>query len=148
VSGRTDAQSGNAQAGPALVRITFCLRRLPSWSHEAFLKYWYEEHAPLVRKHQRVLGILRYVQIRTDFGPLTQALCATRNAPEPFDGVAELWCESLQSIAKRAEEAAAQAAGLELLEDERRFIDFSRSPIWAGEGRTIFSFEELLNGAR
>jgi hypothetical protein len=32
-----------------------------------------------------------------------------------------------------------QAAGLELLEDERKFIDLSRSPLFFGEEKEIFA---------
>jgi hypothetical protein len=31
-----------------------------------------------------------------------------------------------------------QAAGVELLEDERKFIDLTRSPLWFGEEKTVF----------
>jgi uncharacterized protein (TIGR02118 family) len=146
VTGAAPWRPGGSTVVSRMVRITFCLKRRSSLSHEAFLKYWYEVHAPLVRKHQQVLGILRYVQVHTDAGPFTQALRAARNAPEPFDGVAELWWESRHSLAEGAEDEGARAAGLELLEDERRFIDLPRSPIWLGEERPIVCVEEPFHG--
>ena len=33
---------------------------------------------------------------------------------------------------------AGAAAGAELLEDEKRFIDLERSPLWLGREQTIF----------
>jgi hypothetical protein len=45
-----------------MIKIVFCLRRLSRLTHEEFLRYWYETHAPFVRKHQQLLRIVRYVQ--------------------------------------------------------------------------------------
>ena len=45
-------------------------------------------------------------------------------APEPFDGIAELWFEAQRG--PRSPEAA--KAAQELLEDERNFIDLPNSP--------------------
>jgi uncharacterized protein (TIGR02118 family) len=120
-----------------MVKITFCLRRLPHLSLEAFQRYWYEIHAPLVRKHQGALRIVRYVQMHSDLGPLTQKLRAFRHAPEPYDGVAEIWYESREALETLGTNPDARAASRELLEDEKRFVDLARSPIWIGEERVI-----------
>ena len=47
--------------------------------------------------------------------------------------MAQLWWSSLDDLAATASEPAAMAAGRELLEDEAKFIDLSRSPLWFGE---------------
>ena len=31
-----------------MIKLTFCLVRLPHLSREAFQRYWFETHAPLV----------------------------------------------------------------------------------------------------
>lgn len=67
-----------------MIKIAFCLRRLPTLSLQEFQKYWLEVHAPLVKKHQQVLRIARYVQFHADLGAMTQKLTAFRNSPEPF----------------------------------------------------------------
>jgi uncharacterized protein (TIGR02118 family) len=120
-----------------MIKITFCLQRLPHLSHDGFLRYWHDHHAPLVRKHQKVLRIVRYVQLHADLGELSERLRRFRSAPGPFDGVAELWYESRESLATLGKDAAAQNASRELLEDEKRFIDLARSPIWTGEEKLI-----------
>ena len=48
-----------------MIKLTFCLRRLPHLSREQFQTYWREQHAPLVAKHAKTLGVLRYVQLHT-----------------------------------------------------------------------------------
>ena len=61
-----------------MVKILFCLRRPPHWSPQDFQRYWLEVHAPLVRKHQKVLRIARYIQFHSDYGPMTEKLAALR----------------------------------------------------------------------
>lgn len=116
-----------------MVKLVFALRRLPHLSRQEFQRYWREQHAPLVEKHRAALGIRRYVQLHTIETPANEGLRLSRQAPEAFDGIAELWFDALELPA--TPEAA--AAALELLEDERRFIDHARSPLWFGEERPI-----------
>ncbi len=122
----------------AMVKLTFCLRRRPDLTVAEFSRYWGEVHAPLVEARGSILGIRRYVQVRTvDASSLHKAL-QHRNggAPEPFDGIAELWFDDMDAfVAARHPEA--QTAAIELLEDERRFIDLPNSPMWLGEERVI-----------
>ncbi len=113
-----------------MVKLVFCLRRLPPLSRAEFQRYWREQHGPLVRRHATALGIRRYVQTHMDFERLSAALGATRGAPEPYDGVAELWWDSTDALAGATATPEGAAAGRALLEDERRFIDHARSPIF------------------
>jgi len=113
-----------------MVKLVFCLRRLPHLSRAEFQRYWLEQHGPLVRSHATTLGIRRYVQTHTDHEPLSMALAATRGAPEPYDGVAELWWDSTDALVGATATPEGAAAGLALLEDERRFIDHARSPLF------------------
>jgi len=122
------------------LKITFCLRRLPSFSQQAFLDYWHVNHAPLVRRHAAALRIARYIQLVPQQTPLSGPMMKARGAPEPFDGVAELWFASVGDLEASVRDKAASVAGRELLEDERRFIDLARSPLW-------YSHERLIIGA-
>ncbi len=119
-----------------MVHLIFCLRRLPHLSREEFQRYWRETHAPLVKSHTAALGIRRYVQAHTIDPALSQAIAAARNAPDPFDGVAELWFD-LNELASRMATPAAIEAGRLLLEDERRFIDLPHSPIFFAEDNVV-----------
>ena len=62
---------------------------------------------------------------------------ASRDSPPEFDGVAELWWDSLEALAENGRRPEAQAAGAKLLEDEKRFIDLPRSPLWWGQERVV-----------
>jgi uncharacterized protein (TIGR02118 family) len=119
-----------------MIKLVFCLRRKPELTREQFQEYWYTTHAPLVRKNAEALRIRRYVQVHTRDTPMNAAIQGSRNAPPEYDGVAELWFDSLEDMAANRSPAAA-GAGRELLEDEGRFIDLANSPIWFAEERTI-----------
>ena len=125
-----------------MIKITFCLTRKPGLSREEFQDYWFNKHAPLVKSHRQVLRIARYVQMHTGDYEMTNIVRAARadgkleNAPDIYDGVAQLWWNSLEDLMTDTPEA--QAAGIALLQDEAKFIDFSKSPLWFGEEKIIF----------
>jgi len=120
-----------------MIKLTFCLHRLSGLSREEFQSYWFERHAPLVAKHQTALRLKRYVQMHAATTPFNDAIRDGRGAPEMYDGVAELWWDSFDDLAQATASPDGQTAGLALLEDERKFIDLSRSPLFFGEERPI-----------
>jgi uncharacterized protein (TIGR02118 family) len=113
-------------------KLTFCLRRKPGLSWEEFDAYWRDVHAPLVRERAALLGIRRYVQVRTVQDPGLHARFQARNdgSPMPFDGIAELWYDDDLPPSVKTDEG--RRAARELLADERNFIDLPRSPMWFG----------------
>lgn len=114
-----------------MIRLVFVLRRNSNMPRAEFQRYWRDEHGPLVAKHATTLNILRYVQLHTLDDPLNDQLAGSRGAMEPpYDGVAELWWTNREALASTVGNAAGQAAAKELLEDEARFIDLPRSPLW------------------
>ena len=117
----------------AVIKLTFAVRRRADIAQEEFHRYWRDEHGPLVRSFQDVLGIRRYVQVHRVETPFNDALRASRDALEPFDGTAELWWDDLDALAASSSSPEGLAAGQALLEDEGRFIDLARSVLWLGE---------------
>ncbi len=102
-----------------------------------FHRYWREVHAPLVASVASVLEIRKYVQLHTTTGPANGALASGRGAPEHFDGIAELWFDSLDSVLAAALTPEGAAAAKTLYMDETKFIDHARSPIFIGEEQSI-----------
>ena len=119
-----------------MIKLTFALVRLPHLSREAFQRYWLETHAPLVASVKDVLRIRRYVQLHSLPPEVSASLRAARAGPEGFDGVAQLWWDSFEDMA--TSDPKAVEAGALLLEDERKFIDLPKSPLWWGEEKVIF----------
>ncbi len=112
-----------------MLHLIFCLRRLPHLTREEFQRYWREHHAA-------VLGMRRYVQAHTTTPGMAQAITAVRAAPDPYDGVAELWFDE-QVVMSRSAMPEALEAGRALLEDERRFIDLAHSPIFFAQEHVV-----------
>lgn len=124
-----------------MIKITFCLTRKPGMNRADFQHYWFNSHAPLVATHRAALRIKRYVQLHTGDFAMTDAVRIARAgsleaAPAIYDGVAQLWWESLDDLMTDTPEA--REAGRALLEDEAKFIDFAKSPLWFGEEKVIF----------
>ena len=120
-----------------MIKLVFCLRRLPHLTREEFQRHWHERHAPLVRAHAAALGIRRYVQTHTLEHPVNAALRASRGGPDAFDGVAELWWDSAEALGAASASPEGRAAAAELLDDERRFIDLAHSPLFVAVERPI-----------
>jgi uncharacterized protein (TIGR02118 family) len=122
-----------------MMKLVFCLRRLPQLWREEFQRYWRETHAPLVAKHREALRIERYVQLHALDPSAHGALRESRGAPEEYDGVAELWWRSEADLAAALATEAGRRAAQALLEDERRFIDLARSPLWLGREHEVLA---------
>ena len=121
-----------------MVKLVYPLRRRRDLSREEFQRYWRETHAPLVASHAETLRIRRYIQVHTDATPLDDALRESRGAAvEPFDGVAELWWDSVEDLAAAQSSEAGAAAARELLADEANFIDLEASPVWLAQENVV-----------
>jgi len=121
-----------------MLKLTFCLIRRPEFSRESFQDYWLNTHGPLVASVRETLRIRRYVQLHSLPPDALFDPGAPRGAPSGYDGVAQLWWDSAEDLASTQSDPAAAEAGRLLLEDERRFIDLARSPLWWGEEHVIF----------
>jgi len=101
------------------------IKRMTQWSpregmsREEALRYWREEHAPLL---ERVPGVTRYVQNLCIPGP--------DGAEPPYAGLGEVWFESLPAVHTAMESAEWHA----VIADAATFMDTERiSAAWADE---------------
>ena len=122
-----------------MLKLTFCLRRLPSLTLAEFQDYWLNKHGPLVRRLQPALGMVRYVQLHRLDNDLAGGMRRVRGAPEPYDGVAELWWAGEESYRAAGRTPEAREAGRLLLEDEAKFIDLAASPLWLNSEQVIYA---------
>lgn len=117
--------------------MIFCLRRHQDLDEAEFSRYWREEHAELFRRYAQTLRVRRYTQSHRLPTRTNDALRRFRGAPDGYDGVAEVWFDSLDDLLAALDGSSGRAAAADLLADERTFIDHSRSPIWIAEEAEI-----------
>ena len=124
-----------------MLKMIYCLKRRPDIEIEEFYRYWLEDHGPLVRRHAEALKIKKYIQchkiIDTDETPLNKMIQDSRDSLDAYDGVAELWWDSMDEFMAANSTPDGIEAGQILLEDEQNFIDLSRSCIFFAEAYTI-----------
>jgi uncharacterized protein (TIGR02118 family) len=105
--------------------MLIALHRRPDLTHEGFIAYWLETHAPLVRELASTLGITGYAQIHPD--------------PDAtlWDGLAQVRFESRGTLESALTTAPGRAAARRLRADERNFTDLDRSATWWGSEHLV-----------
>lgn len=116
-----------------MIKLVFCLHRLPHLSPKEFRDYWWTNHAPLVKERAPALRIARYVQSHgmewSSDQDLDHAMQGSREAQLKYDGFAELYWKTEEDLRFTMTDPTAMKAGAELLADERKFIDLKRSSL-------------------
>jgi uncharacterized protein (TIGR02118 family) len=85
-----------------MVKLVCLIRRPASMSHDEFRSWWLDHHAPLVRG---LPDLRRYTISVTDDG-------------DPYDGVAELWYDSVEAM----DGSFASELGQEVSREDREAI--------------------------
>ncbi|MGH7916212.1 MAG: EthD domain-containing protein [Candidatus Binataceae bacterium] len=98
-----------------MIKLIICATRRVDISHEEFDSYWRDKHGPLVKsvsefaRHVRKYVQCHQVESATPFG-----------VAGPYDGVAELWFDSVEEVAI----AFSEPKYLEIIRaDELKFVD-------------------------
>jgi hypothetical protein len=120
-----------------MITLVLCLRRIATLSPEEFQEYWRTTHKRLVLERARVLRFQRYSQLHTVEIPELSGLAAARGSPEGYDGIAEACFGAVEDLLITRRDPAASRAARELIEDERKFIDHSRSPIFLVDRESV-----------
>jgi uncharacterized protein (TIGR02118 family) len=120
-----------------MIKLVFVIRRRRDLPAEEFHRYWLEEHGPLARGLLEQLGARRYAQTHTLDSELNAAFAESRGTLEAYDGLAEIWWDSLDAFVAAAGSEEGQRANQTLAEDEAKFIDLERSSLFLTEEQTI-----------
>lgn len=124
--------------GWGCLQLVFALRRKPALSREAFQAYWLDEHVHFALD-QRESG-LRYRQLHADQSWTTAVAVLTGYGVDDFDGVAEVYYQTLEEIRERF--SRPEIAG-DAFDDEQTFIDHDRS--WLGFFRMFHQESESID---
>ena len=116
-----------ARERSTIVKLYYPIRAPQTLSLDEAQLYWRTNHGPLVRRHAAGAGLLRYIQVhRFPHGLETAWREARGTEVEPYMGHAETWND--RATAARTPEG--KVSRNRAFEDERNFIDFSRSVAW------------------
>jgi uncharacterized protein (TIGR02118 family) len=110
-----------------MIKFVMCMTRHPDISREEFKDYWMNKHGPFFMKNAAAMRAKKYVQSLTLDTPLNEGLRSSRGMLPEYDGVAEVWFESEEDLMQGMSSAEGQKLGAALLEDERNFVDHSKS---------------------
>jgi uncharacterized protein (TIGR02118 family) len=121
-----------------MIKLVYVIKRLPELTPQEFYTRWLEGHAPLVKEVADDINAVRYIQSHTLDTPVNQQLADSRGMPPAYDGITEVWWNSLEDLVAGMSTPEGQAAMERLLEDEKAFIDFENSCVFMTEEHVIF----------
>ncbi len=110
-----------------MIKLIMCLTRRQDITREEFMEYWQHKHGPFFMSNADAMGAIKYVQSQTINSPLNEGMRASRDMMPEYDGVAEVWFESEEALMQGMSSPEGQKLGALLLEDEKNFIDHTKS---------------------
>lgn len=119
------------------IKVVYCLTRKEGLTRQQFQEYWLGKHAALVKARASAIGMTKYVQSHSYTTPINIGMASERGQLEAYDGVMEGWWPSEELALSTLTTEAGMLAMRELLDDEGKFVDFSRSPIFMTHEHTI-----------
>lgn len=121
-----------------MIKLVYAVTARPDIDIAEFHRYWLEDHGPKVRSVAEAIGALRYVQSHTLDTPINKEMTDARKMPGTYDGITEVWFESLEVLQRAMDTPQGAEAMKMLIEDEHTFIDMSRSTVFMTEEKEIF----------
>jgi uncharacterized protein (TIGR02118 family) len=123
-----------------MIKLVYIIRKRDDVSAKEFHEYWLHKHGPLVASVAKAIRARKYVQSHTVLPETAASLSQSRKMAEIFEGITEVWWDSVEDLTAGLSAPEGQEAGHLLLQDEAKFIDFERSTIFFTEEHLIFDF--------
>jgi len=123
-----------------MIKLVYIVRKRDDVSAQDFHTYWLESHGPLVRSVAKAVRARKYVQSHTVAPEAGAQIAQSRGMGAGYDGITEVWWDSMEDLAAGSGSAQGREAGRRLIQDEAKFIDLKRSFIFLTEEHTIFDF--------
>ena len=112
-----------------MIKLVFLMRKRADVTPEAFREHWLGDHAKLVTSYAKELKIRRYVQSHAIAPEHLGAFRPEWDEGEGWDGIAEVWLDSLDVLAGSRGTPEMDAIQDILVADERTFVDVERSTV-------------------
>ena len=82
----------------------------------------------------------KYIQSHTIAPEFNAAVVESRGFATPLDGITEVWWKSVDDLTAGSATPRGAEAYRELIEDERRFVELSRSRCFLTKEHVIFDY--------
>jgi len=123
----------------AACKLVYTIKKRDDISFEDFTRYWKTEHADLVAEVAEAINAKRYVQSHVIDTPLNDVLVASRGLHPIYDGLTEVWWDSIEDLQAGVGSPEGAAAMERLAKDEATFIDHANSTIFLTTEHEVFS---------
>ena len=123
-----------------MIKLVYVIRKRQEISEQEFHEYWLKTHGPLVRGFAKAMRAKKYVQSHTVSEDVGRQIRGSRKMTEAYDGITEVWWDSLEDFSGGGDRQQNEEAARALLQDESKFIDFERSSIFLTEEHEIFDY--------
>ena len=121
-----------------MLKLTFCMYRLPHLTREEFQNHWEYKHPLSAPSNSaELLGIRKYVQIFPISEEENKQVKEIRNGVEEIDGVAEIWIDDIETFTTKWKTGEGKEAFESFLEDEKNFVDWERSVCFLAEEKVV-----------
>ena len=121
-----------------MIKLVYVIRKRDDIPDAEFHDYWLHKHGPLVARVAKAIRACKYIQSHTILAEAGATVSESRRMAEPYDGITEVWWNSIEEMRAGSSSPEGQEAGRLLLQDESKFIDFERSTIFFTEEHLIF----------
>lgn len=121
-----------------MIKFVYCVRKKEGMPDEEFYRYWRENHGPLVKSFAETMGSLKYVQSHTIDTVLNDVGREVRGMRQAYDGITEVWFESVEALNAMLQTEEGKAANKALIEDEARFCHLAECSVFLTEEHLIF----------
>ena len=116
-----------------MIKLIYCLRRLPKLSLAEFQGHWLEQHAQFGRRSPLIRRYVQYHTLADD--PIREAMAqAGASHVDAYDGFSVAWWDNLAAMHEDMTKSPHVAAALQ---DELYFIDHRRSLAFLTEEQVI-----------
>lgn len=113
-----------------MIKVSIFLTRRAGLSHQEFIRYWSEQHTPLLADLPGgELPVHRYVQLHPVDGHIPGVETAS------YDAVAEVWVDSVEDAARWF---TSKTYTTTVAADEENFLDRSKTRYFYAEENVIF----------
>ncbi|ETN39452.1 uncharacterized protein HMPREF1541_05675 [Cyphellophora europaea CBS 101466] len=123
--------------GEQSMKVTYLLTKRNDLTQAACHETWLDPHGPLVRSFADVSNMAKYVQSHAMATEINAGMMTERGFAAPLDGITEVWIAD-PAASQGGDEA--RKASEALINDERRFVDMSKSCCFMTKEHVIFDY--------